>query len=345
MRLYRRQNVNRRDFLKIAGATAGALALGSCEPVNEGDNAFTDDITLGPSERVAEDIQHFHFPHFVAHPNTGLLYTYFIDHSGDFDNEVGLATTSDGLNFNYRGKTLQRDEWYDLYQASFASVHVTGGVWYMLYEGKDLYSDMNTVCLATSSNGENWEKQGPIIRPYGVGALTLGTSMPNPGGLGDADVGTPTFFYENGLWHVYFHMTDADEWKVRIGYAYGSDLTALTVSQQALINVQDGFYNGTAGYRSNIIYKNGWYYMAYEISSHPAITLDFADAWWGTTIAKSRTPGDNWRIWEKGPLLQNPVTGYGYDGPELLDIDGSLYLYYRVSDPDNITYRTKLSGL
>ncbi len=308
---------------------------------------FDLDISLGEPQRVAESVYSFHFPHFIRPPGSDLVWSYYIDHSGDSKYEVGLATTADGVNFEYQGKVIKRSEWYDYYQASFAAVQIHDGVWYMLYEGLGNDRNFNSVCMATSVDGIEWEKHGVIIRPDNNQMVTLTPGVPNPGFLADGDVGTPTFFNEEDVWHVYFHMTDQDEWRLRIGYAYGEELTNLTVSQTSLIDIDpEGYGTGTIGARSNLIRRGEWYYMMYEVSTYPP-SKDFQDAWWGSSLARARDPGGDWQKWSGNPLITNFQIAFGFDGPELLELDDKLWLYYRYpgQHPINSTYRVEITGL
>lgn len=278
-------------------------------------------------ERVGRGIEQFHFPHLVE--KDGLYYAYFIDHTGGSENDVGLAISSDGVNFEYQGKVLTKGAEFDDAQASFPGVAYDGETktWYMLYEGKRAGDDQNSVCLATSQDGRHWEKQGPIIRPGDAGPVS------------NIDVGTPTLFKENGVWHVYFH-TFADDGRVRIGYASGKSLTDLTVKQGPLLDTDaSGLEAGTVGARSNVIKVGDYYYMAYETCE--AYT-DFGQARWGTNLARAKSPEGPWEKMD-GPLLKNKGIGFGADGPELLVQDGKIYLYYRYGG--NNTARVELTGL
>ncbi|KMY68917.1 hypothetical protein AAU61_04925 [Desulfocarbo indianensis] len=288
---------------------------------------FEAEVSRSKPEKVGSGIDQFHFPHLVE--KDGLYYAYFIDHSGGSENDVGLAISSDGVNFDYQGKVLTKGDEFDDAQASFPGVAYDEDTqtWYMLYEGKSVEGDVNSVCLATSQDGVNWEKQGPIISPNDAGEIS------------NVDVGTPTLFKENGVWHVYFH-TFATDGRVRIGYASGEDLTNLTVKQGPLLDTDaSGLEAGTVGARSNVVKVGEYYYMAYEVCE--AYT-DFGQAEWGTNLARAESPDGPWEKMD-GPLLKNKGTGFGADGPELSVQDGKLYLYYRYGGND--TARVELTGL
>lgn len=294
-----------------------------------GGDYFNQEVSLSPAQTVGGDIFQFHFPHIIE--KDGTYYAYFIDHSQGSINDVGLATSRDGVDWSYRGKVVTKgDQGIDAREASFPAVQYDSdtGKWYMLYEATADQNDLNTVCLATSDDGLSWEKQGPVIQPGQAGDISA------------VDVGTPSMFKENGVWNVYFH-TLAKDGRVRMGYARGADLQNLTVKQGALLDVDSqGLESGTVGARSNVVKVGPYYYMAYEVcTANP----DFGKAQWGTNLARSTRPDGGWQKLAGGPLVENPQQGFGYDGPELSIQDGGLYLYYRTAG--NTTVRREISGL
>jgi len=290
-------------------------------------NRFTADIGRGEPQRVGAGLDQFHFPHLVE--KDGTYHAYFIDHTDGSPNDVGLATSTDGVNFEYQGKVLGKGEGFDDLQASFPGVAYDGDsdTWYMLYEGRSSHEDMNSVCLATSPDGVNWTKHGPVIRPNDAGQVS------------NVDVGTPTMFKEDGAWHVYFH-TYGEDGRVRIGYASGESLSELNVRQGPLLDTDAaGLEAGTVGARSNVVKAGDYYYMAYEVCT---ALNDFAQAEWGTNLARATSPDGPWEKMET-PLLVNKYAGFGCDGPELMVEGDKVWLYYRYGA--NNTARTELTGL
>jgi hypothetical protein len=321
------------DTMPGEGADSGQEGDGTSTPLPKaissyGGDYFSQDVSLGAAQPVGQNIFQFHFPHMVQ--KDGTYYAYFIDHSQGSSNDVGLATSTDGVNFSYQGKVLEKGASYDAKQASFPDVQydAQSKTWYMLYEGKADKGDVNSVCLATSTDGRQWTKQGAVIKPGAAGEMSA------------VDVGTPTFFKENGTWNVYFHGL-AQDGRVRTGYASGADLQHLKVKQGALLDVdQEGMQAGTVGDRSNVVKVGQYYYMAYETSSAQA---DFGKASWGTSLARSTRPDGGWEKLAGAPLVSNPQKGFGSDGPELSVQDGRLYLYTRTTG--NGTVRQELTGL
>jgi predicted GH43/DUF377 family glycosyl hydrolase len=312
-------------YRPVAGADSGGLP--QAKSTYQG-GYFDDQVSLSPAQRVGGDIFQFHFGHIVQ--KDGVYYSYFIDHSGGSQNDVGLATSTDGVNWDYKGKVLQKGAEYDAKQASFPDVKYDedSKTWYMVYEGKADHDDINSVCLATSPDGVNWTKQGPIISPGQAGDMSA------------TDVGTPTLYKENGVWNVYFHGLGNDG-RVRIGYASGTDLKHLNVKQGALIDVDaSGAESGTVGARSSVVKLGDYYYMAYEVCT---ANKDFGESQWGTSLARATSPDGPWEKIQSGPILENPREGFGYDGPELSLQGSGLYLYYRL--PGNGTARCEVTGL
>ena len=292
-------------------------------------NSFSmEGLSASGEEQVGTDVESFHNVSFVE--KDGVTYAYFVDHNDDSMYDVGLATSTDGVNFEYQGKVLTKGDSFDSEMASFPSVTYDeeSGEWTMLYESEN-ETGYNCICLATSDDGVNWDKQGEVIWPGDAGDISA------------VDVGTPTMFKEDGVWHVYFHA-HSDDGRTRIGYASGTDLTDLTVQEQAIIDVDaSGSENQTVGNRSSVFKSGDYYYMFYEVSENNYFSTDTAQ--WGINLARAESPDGPWEKYDGGPIVSNPEYGYGYDGPEVLADGDDLYLYYRTEG--NTTTRTLITGL
>ncbi|MBF0169589.1 MAG: hypothetical protein HQK87_00625 [Nitrospinae bacterium] len=340
--------MNRRQLLRGAALLTAGLALPRCGG-SSGDSfnpdaPFDHSIAVGPAERVGAAIDGFHFPHFAW--DGPLLRGWFIDHTDGSENDVGYVTSSDGVTFAFCGKVLLKGEWYDRLQASFPAVAQVDGTWHMLYEGKAAVEDINSVCWATSSDGTTWEKRGPAIRPDDDPSRLLMPGVPTPGAdYADVDVGTPTLYHDGSRWHVWYHMTKREPWSVRIGYATGQRLDALTCQPTPFLDLIEAWESGTVGARSSVVKVGNWYYMAYEWATALPVTPErsprFESSWWGTSILRSAYIDRGWKRWSGNPLLENPTLGFGYDGPELLVEGDRLYLYYR--GENNTTWRVRLT--
>jgi hypothetical protein len=291
-----------------------------------GDRFAVDGLAASEPEQVGGDIFQFHNPKFVE--KDGVIHAYFIDHSGEDQFNVGLATSTDGKSWEYQGQVLTRGDGFDSEIASFPAVAYDQGsdTWYMLYQGQDANNE-DTICLATSADGRQWDKQGPVVRPGDAGWVS------------SVDVGTPTLHKEGDTWHVYFHAL-AEDGRARIGHASGQDLANLSVDEGAVLDVDsEGAESQTVGNRSSIFERDGWYYMVYETSDNG--TYSKSSAVWGLNLARAQSLDGPWQKLD-GPLLQNSDTGFGHDGPEVLEQDGELYVYYR--GQENTTWRVKLEN-
>jgi predicted GH43/DUF377 family glycosyl hydrolase len=292
----------------------------------QGERFAMEGLSAGEAQQVGGDIFQFHNPKFVE--KDGTIHAYFIDHSEDDQFNVGLATSQDGVSWEYQGKVLTKGEEFDSEIASFPAVAYdqASETWYMLYQGRNAANE-DTICLATSADGREWEKHGPVIQPGDAGWVSA------------VDVGTPTLHKEGDTWHVYFHAL-AEDGRVRMGHASGGDLAGLSVDEGAVLDVDsEGAESQTVGNRSRIFQRDGWYYMVYESAANDTYSKDGAT--WGLNLARAQSLDGPWQKLD-GPLLQNPDNGFGHDGPEVLEADGGLYVYYR--GEENTTWRVKLEG-
>ena len=301
--------------------------------------------TINPTEEVIDtdnssDIEignayQFHFPDIVY--KDGTYYAYYIYN----DYAIGLATSSDGLNFTNHGPVITPSEDYDSVATYFA------GVWYeeseqkfyLTYEAKGTGDyDLESIALATSYDGINWTKEGLILR------RDENLSWQS------ANVGTPDLYKIGDTWYLTFHGFDYTD--CQIGLAYGTDLHNLTVVDTPIIpTVAESLKSGTAG-RRDIIYVNGYYYMVYEVSTD-SVAGDFGQARWTHEFARSQDM-INWQSVPNGPLLiqkdslNNETVGFGYDGPCWMITKDNIYVYFRNKDNGTsraILFNSSISGL
>ena len=82
-----------------------------------------------------------------------------------------------------------------------------------------------------------------------------------------------------------------------------------------------------------------YYYFAYEGSTD----YSFNTAQWSSGLARSTNLLD-WVKYPSNPVIPQTLSGFGYDGPELVRLDGTWYLYVRMSfDPEAPTKRFRLA--
>jgi hypothetical protein len=212
--------------------------------------------------------------------------------------------------------------------ASFPGVWRDGLGWWMVYESAGLSNDWpGDVSLARSPDGWTWTKdaENPILRHQRQGWERV-------------NIGTPSLWYADGTWYLFFHGFDGDD--VQIGLATGPSLADLErVPGNPIVPTSaDGWDSGTVGRRS-IIREGDWFYMAYEGSTDPP----YDRANWSTGLARSR----DLVVWEKyggNPVLPVTHQSFGYDGAEFVRTpDGRLHLYYRDPRPGNLTFRATLT--
>lgn len=262
----------------------------------------------------------FHFPDIIY--VNGEYWGYYITYAtATGKGGVGLATSTDGINWTDKGCVLQPDQDYDCNGAYFAGVWLdTDGTFYLTYECKGgentTYGTLENIALATSTDGVNWTKEGVIL--YAKHDVSWQK----------ANVGTPDLYKVGDTWYLFFHAFDFTD--CRVSVAYGKDLHDLNMYKKPIINTQSNTaWSGTIG-RRDVIYCGGYYYMVYEISTDQASTGGYGSAQWSHMFARSRDL-INWEITE-GPLLTQENPGFGYDGPCWMVVDNRLYVYMRVGN-------------
>ena len=181
--------------------------------------------------------------------------------------------------------------------------------------------------MATSTDGRRFVKQptNPILRH-------------NTSNWEAVNIGTPSLFKESGVWYLFYHGFDGTE--VRVGVAKGATLTNLTTyaGNPILSTVSGTWEAGIIGRRSTIVKEGPYYYLAYEGGTDQP----FNQAKWSSGLARSTNLLD-WVKYPSNPILPQTLAGFGYDGPELIQIGGTWYLYVRMSfDPEAPTKRYRL---
>ncbi len=260
----------------------------------------------------------FHFPDMVF--VNGEYWAYYITYKTDTGKGgVGLATSTDGVNWTDKGCVIQPTEDFDCNGAYFAGVWLdTDGTFYLAYECKGasdyITGELENVALATSTDGIHWDKEGVIL-----------FSDRENSWWQKANVGTPDLYKDGDTWYLFFHGFDFTD--CRVGVAYGEDLHNLTVVKEPIINTEDDtLWSGTIG-RRDVIYCDGYYYMVYEISTDQAPSGGYGNAEWTHMFARSR----DLITWEttQAPLLTQGKTGFGYDGTCWMIVGKHLYVYMR----------------
>jgi predicted RNA binding protein YcfA (HicA-like mRNA interferase family) len=290
----------------------------------------------------------FHFISIL--PDNGNLYAYYIQNrtapDGKLNITVGRAHGTDGVNWTDDGTVLDvgparpstnpiPPSWDDRL-ASFPAIWKDGDTWYLVYEGasEDPKTSPGDIGLATSTDGKTFVKHrhNPILRH-------------NPGGWERANIGTPSLYKEAGTWYLFYHGYDGNV--CQIGVATGTSLTDLTKSPaNPILPVTPGasaWDTGTTGHRSRIVKEGIYYYCAFEGSTLPP----FENAKWSSGLARTTNLTGPWTKFPGNPMIPQTAIGMNYDGPELLRLNETWYLYIRHVDPDhgNATMRFRLEWL
>lgn len=187
---------------------------------------------------------------------------------------LGLATSSDGLHW-------KRDAANPLFTQSWVEdvcVVRQDGVYVMFAEGKnDIAHQM------TSPDGVHWTDEGPIdVRKV--------DGQP----IGPGPYGTPTGWFENGTWYLFYERGDQGVW-----LATSKDRKTFTnVQDEPVLAMGPDAYDQTAVALNQIVKRDGAYYAFYHANAHRP--------WkeWSTCIARSRDL-IHWEKYSGNPIIQN----------------------------------------
>jgi hypothetical protein len=163
-------------------------------------------------------------------------------------------------------------------------------------------------------------------------------------GWESANIGTPSLYKENGIWYLFYHGYDYNV--CQIGVASGKSLTDLTKSaSNPILPVTAGttaWDTGTTGRRSAIVKEGDYYYTAFE-GSTPS---PFAQSKWSSGLARTTKLTEAWTNFSNNPMIPQTLGGMNNDGPELLKIGQTWYLYVRNAQPPhgNQTQRFRLQA-
>jgi hypothetical protein len=270
----------------------------------------------------------FHFVSILPHDQE--LWAYYIGLYTAADGRskltIARARGTDGINWTNDGTVLDvgatpgtngtLPAWDDRL-TSFPGVWKDGNIWYLVYEGAaEDASSPGDIGLATSTDGKHFVKHpnNPILRHY-------------PSGWERANIGTPSLYKEKGIWYLFYHGYDANV--CQIGVASGTSLTNLTKSAaNPILPVTAGtaaWDTGTIGRRTAIAKEGGYYYFAFEGSTPQPYNL----AKWSSGQARSTNLLSAWTKCPLNPMIPQTPGGMGNDGPELLRLGGTWYLYVR----------------
>jgi hypothetical protein len=239
----------------------------------------------------------------------------------------GIHWTDDGMVLNVSRAATAKNEippaWDDRI-ASFPGIWKDGDTWYLVYEGaaEDIAFSPGDIGLATSTDGRKFVKhpRNPILRH-------------NTSGWERTNIGTPSLYREHGVWYLFYHGYDGNV--CQIGVASGTNLTKLTKSAaNPILPVTTGtaaWDTGTTGKRSSIVKEGKYYYLAFEGSTPKPYALSK----WSSGLARSTNLTSGWAKSPRNPMISQTPGGMGYDGPELLRLNDTWYLYVRTPGKDS----------
>lgn len=207
---------------------------------------------------------------------------------------LGLATSADGIRWKrHPDNPIYKDGWVE-----DMMVVKRGTTYYMFAEGKD-----DQAQLLTSTDGVKWTRQG-----------TLDVRKSDGTPIEPGPYGTPTGYYENGTWYLFYERRDAGIW------------LATSKDMQLWTNLQDEpvLSPGPAEFDKHLVALNqivpykGKYYAYYHGSSK-----ERTPSVWATGVAVS----DDLVHWKKyggnplQPIEQNKSSG-------ILVPDGNEFRFY-----------------
>jgi beta-1,2-mannobiose phosphorylase / 1,2-beta-oligomannan phosphorylase len=211
-----------------------------------------------------------------------LWYTGYDSDRQPLSMKLGYATSPDGITWTrHHGNPIVADVWVE-----DMMVVPHDGTLYMFAEGAGDQSQ-----LLKSTDGVSWQRVGTLdVR------MTDGTKIP-PG-----PYGTPTAFFEDGTWYLFYERRDQGIW-----LATSKDMKVWTnVSDDPLIVPGRDEYDSLMIAMNQVVKYEGRYYAVLHGTGTPTKPRD-----WCTYMAVS----DDLRKWQKcsgGPLLpvkQNKSSG------------------------------------
>ncbi|HEY2642406.1 MAG TPA: glycoside hydrolase family 130 protein [Galbitalea sp.] len=218
-------------------STAATFPLGPFEP-------YANNPILRPQGTGWESSNLYNPGAIVVGETVVLLYRA---HGDDGVSRIGIATSSDGINFQREAKPVLVPEWpYETHGCEDPRVTRIGETYYLTYTG---YNGANALlCLATSTDLRNWAKHGPLFPEFNTWAnLPYGANKPwsKAGVIHPEPIG--------GLYYMYFGEGE-------IFYATSSDLLHWTPCDNST-----PIYSPTPG---------SWDSTLVEIGAPPVVTLD-----------------------------------------------------------------------
>lgn len=215
---------------------------------------------------------------------------------------LGYATSADGINWKrYAKNPIFSGKWTE-----DICIIKKEGKYYMFAEGRN-----DVAHLLTSNDGINWQEHGDLdIRTMN------GKSIPGP-------YGTPTGWFENGKWYLFYERNDEAIW-----LATSSDLkTWINVQDDPVIKPGPEKYDQGAVAVNQVVKYKDKYYIYYHASSAPMNS----SVEWTSNVAVS-TDLIHWIKYPKNPIVQgdhsSPITVFDGNGYRLYTMHPQVFLYF-----------------
>jgi len=220
---------------------------------------------------------------------------------------LGLATSPDGLRW-------RRDPGNPLFTRSWVEdvcVIRHEGAYIMFAEGKD-----DVAHQLTSPDGVHWTDEGP---------LDVRKTDGNP--IGPGPYGTPTGWFEGGVWYLFYERGDQGVW-----LATSKDRKTFTnVSDDPVLAMGPEPYDKTAVALNQVVKRDGVYYAFYHANAH----RPWKD--WSTCVARSRDL-IHWEKYRGNPIVQNncssAVLVTGPSGDRLYTMHPDVKVFVPQQDDD-----------
>ncbi len=208
---------------------------------------------------------------------------------------LGYASSRDGVRWTrHKSNPIYKAHWVE-----DMMVVKQGSVYFMFAEGRG-----DVAQLLVSSDGIGWTRRGPIdVR------LTNGRTIP------EGPYGTPTGYYENGTWYLFYERRDAGIW-----LATSTDMLIWTnVSDEAVLKPGPKLFDRDLVALNQVFRYKGRYFASY----HGAARGEETPALWSSGLAVS----DDLKSWTKysgnplRPRVENKSSG-------VFVRDGSRFVFY-----------------
>lgn len=214
---------------------------------------------------------------------------------------LGLAESKDGIHFERSAGNPRLPE---LWVEDMMVVR-HDGIYYMFAEGRG-----DRAQLLTSTDGENWTPKG-----------TLDVREPDGKPIAPGPFGTPTAWFEDGRWRLFFERGDRGVW-----LATSRDMAVWTKVQEGpVLEPGQGVHDELLIALNQVVRHRGRYYAYYHGRGKGPN--------WSTCVAVSDDLV-HWRKYRDNPILPletNPSSG-------ILVPDGSGFRLYTMHDQVRLHY-------